>query len=69
MKLRPAGEAPSQKYAIFDGPMPRTHTGEVRLQGAKRRPCARCGQRFQPTQRRRMLCAGCFGRAGGSVGY
>ena len=25
------------------------------------RPCARCGNRFQPTLRRRMLCLHCFG--------
>ena len=24
------------------------------------RPCNRCGDRFQPTNRRRMLCAYCF---------
>ena len=24
------------------------------------RPCACCGRRFQPTTRRRMLCAECF---------
>lgn len=25
-----------------------------------KRPCARCGKKFQPTQRRRMLCGSCF---------
>ena len=27
-KLRPAGEAPAQKYAVYEGPMPRSHTRE-----------------------------------------
>ena len=30
------------------------------LPGAARRPCARCGARFRPTRRRRLLCKGCF---------
>ena len=31
------------------------------------RPCALCGRSFQPTARRRMLCAGCFGRASSTM--
>lgn len=27
------------------------------------RPCAKCGQRFQPTERRRMRCCSCFANA------
>ena len=49
------------KNAIHEGSMPRSHrSGDPALPGAKRRPCARCGKRFQPTKRRRMLCKGCF---------
>lgn len=25
-----------------------------------KRPCARCGNPFQPTVKRRMLCLGCY---------
>ena len=47
--------------AMFHGPMPRTHPhGDAKLEGAPERPCSRCGKRFQPTLRRRLLCAGCF---------
>lgn len=28
------------------------------------RPCAKCGRRFQPTVKRKMLCGGCFKHAG-----
>ena len=64
-KLRPAGEHPSQKTAIFDGKMPRTHTGDPVLKDKPKRSCARCGNRFEPTTKRWMLCARCFGLGGG----
>lgn len=32
----------------------------------KRRPCANCARSFQPTVKRRMLCAPCYGRGTGS---
>ena len=30
------------------------------LKGKPKRPCASCGNLFQPTVRRRMLCHRCF---------
>ena len=61
MKARPAGEAPAQKYAVYDGPMPRTHTYTDSPDKTRaKRPCARCGKRFQPTLKRLMLCLSCF---------
>ena len=32
---------------------------------AGERPCARCGRMFQPSIKRRMLCAPCFGGGDG----
>ena len=49
---------------IADGPV-WAHKSDRPLQDARRRPCARCSKRFQPTRRRRMLCDPCF-RTGGS---
>lgn len=36
---------------------------EIKSRGIDRprRPCARCGKKFQPTLQRRLLCASCFG--------
>ena len=33
----------------------------------KPRPCARCGRKFQPTIKRRMLCAECYSYASGTA--
>ena len=62
MKLRPAGEWPSQKRAIGE-PLARksSRSPDPPLADAKARPCARCGKRFVPTTKRRLLCARCFG--------
>ena len=64
-KLLPAGEAPAMKSAVFEGRMPPAHNQDPTDKSQERRPCARCGQRFQPTLRRVMLCARCFGLGGG----
>lgn len=37
-------------------------TGDRELDKPER-PCARCGKRFAPTIRRRLLCYGCFSGA------
>ena len=67
MKARPAGELPSQKYAIFEGEMPRAHKmGDPPDTTRRKRPCCRCGKRFQPTLKRLMLCLSCF--TGSAVG-
>lgn len=58
-----AGERPyGIPAAEASGPMPAPNLDQ-RLDRPKR-PCACCGQRFRPTARRRMLCQGCFSRAG-----
>ena len=64
-KILPAGEHPTLKNAIFEGRMPRTHTGDPLLEDKPKRSCARCGANFLPTTKRRMLCLRCYGRAGG----
>lgn len=28
-----------------------------------KRPCSKCGRKFQPTERRRLLCLTCFNNA------
>ena len=66
MKLLPAGEHPSLKTAIYEGKMPRSHTmTDAANKSRPKRSCARCGNRFQPTTKRWMLCARCFGLGGG----
>ena len=59
-KQRPAGEpARGQASAgVFEGPMPRPSL-DPKLKRPKR-SCTRCGVRFQPTVKRRLLCATCF---------
>ena len=55
--MRPAGMqrgGPSVVEALRD------HETGDRPIGRPERPCARCGNKFQPTQRRRLLCLGCF---------
>ena len=52
-----AGEAPALRYAVADGHA--THRTEART-GAPKRPCARCGNLFFPTLKRRMLCNSCY---------
>ena len=66
MRERPAGELPAQKNAIYQGKMPRSHTMTDRPDLSRdKRPCARCGNKFQPTDKRRLLCLRCYGLAGG----
>ena len=50
-----------RSQGVFEGRLPSPKT-DPRLDKPKR-PCARCGRRFQPTVKRRMLCAGCFSTA------
>ena len=64
-KLLPAGEAPAMKSAVFEGRMPPAHGRDPADKGRERRPCARCGRKFLPTAKRRMLCARCYGLGGG----
>ena len=64
-KLRPAGELPSQLAAVHAGRMPPAHNRDPALKDEPKRRCARCGQKFQPTAKRRMLCARCYGLGGG----
>ena len=47
---------------VYQGAMP-TPSKDVKLKRPKR-PCSRCGVKFQPTIKRRMLCATCYGWAG-----
>ena len=54
----------NRSAGVFEGPLPSPKT-DPRLDRPKR-PCACCGRRFQPTVRRRLLCAGCFGSASDS---
>ena len=63
-KQLPVGELPRGQASAgaFDGPMP-TPSKDVKLKRPKR-PCSRCGNKFQPTIRRRMLCATCYHWAG-----
>ena len=59
--IRPAGMASSDVSAIWEGPMPKYRgSRDPPLEDRPHRPCALCGTPFQPTVRRRMLCARCF---------
>ena len=62
--IQPAGMKRWQLNAEEPGPVPGYH-GDRPLPHAPERPCSRCRKRFQPTLRRRMLCAPCFGKASG----
>ena len=42
----------------FEGPLPKT--GDRPDPERQERDCSRCGKRFKPTLRRRMLCGFCF---------
>ena len=53
------GMKPEQLRAVSLAPAPGINA-DRRLSGRSERPCSRCGQRFAPTLRRRMLCAYCF---------
>ena len=64
-KLLPAGEAPEMKNAVFEGRMPPAHNQDPTDKSQERRPCTRCGRKFQPTHKRWLLCARCFGLGGG----
>ena len=57
-----AGERPFERNEFVQGPH---HTGDRPLPGGQERPCARCGRMFQPSIKRRMLCAPCFGGGDG----
>lgn len=66
-KLRAAADTGSDEDRLIDeGPLGRAHQ-DVPLEGVPPRRCAKCGRRFQPTVRRRMLCAGCYGNADSSM--
>ena len=68
LKIQPAGEHPSLKYSVYEGPMPRSHTmTDAPDKSRPKRPCARCDAKFQPTVRRRLLCARCFRGTGGAL--
>ena len=58
-----AGESPfgHRSAGVWKGSLP-SPKSDPRLDRPKR-PCACCRRRFQPTVKRRMLCASCFGRA------
>ena len=51
-----AGMRPWELNAIHPDPM---RTGDRPIERPER-PCSRCRKMFQPTLKRRMLCAGCF---------
>ena len=55
-----AGGAMIQQHAVYNGPMVPPTLDPV-LKGRSSRPCARCGNKFQPTFKRRLLCSRCFG--------
>ena len=63
-RIKPAGEAPGLKNAVFEGRVVPPNRDPELADKPKRR-CARCGKRFQPTAKRRMLCKHCFGLGGG----
>lgn len=63
--VRPASERPDLVAGAGDkgskpGALAGNHFDRKDLSRPER-PCARCGNRFQPTVRRRMLCAHCYG--------
>lgn len=58
----PEAEAKTKKRAR----QPQAHSQDKKIDRPKR-PCACCGNRFQPTVRRRMLCARCFNGGGESA--
>ena len=62
-RQRAAGEVHrgQSQAGVYQGRMP-THGQDTKLD-VPARPCARCGQAFQPTERRRLLCSSCFGWA------
>ena len=67
-RIKPAGEHPTLKNAVYEGRMPRSHTMTDSTDKTRRkRPCARCDAKFQPTVRRRMLCVRCFRGAGAGL--
>ena len=53
---RPWGE--DWDFVDVEGPT-RHNPGDPEIDKPER-PCSRCGKRFQPTVRRRVLCDGCF---------
>ena len=60
-KLLPAGEGWGD--AALEHIEPAPSRGSDKRIDRPARPCARCGRRFQPTERRRMLCNPCFQHA------
>ena len=68
-KIFHPSERPLLKNRIYVGPMPRAHRagGEKPLEGARARACSRCGKRFAPTIKRRMLCHDCYKGASSSL--
>lgn len=63
-KIVHPSELPRYTQAIWKGPMGnRARGGGDPTLDCPKRPCAKCGRKFQPTLKRRMLCASCFGNA------
>lgn len=61
-KIRYAGWISPGLANIRKNERHKAHEGDRKLD-RPRRPCSRCGKRFQPTIKRRMLCAYCFENA------
>ena len=56
--IRPASEGRPDPVGPDDSST--AHHIDPKLTGRPERGCARCRRRFQPTARRRLLCAACF---------
>ncbi len=54
-----AGEKPGQRGAVYEGKMPLPYS-DPPLKDRPKRPCSKCGRKFQPTAKRRMLCEHCY---------
>lgn len=52
-----------------DGGVPRWNMLDKPLEGVEPRKCSCCGRRFQPTTKRRLLCAGCFALGDGRAEF
>ena len=59
---RAAGDTGNDEdRAAWQGPI-HSPRDDPPLKDKPERPCTRCGKSFQPTLKRRLLCAGCFRR-------
>ena len=59
--IRPAGERQGQIHALVAERMGGALIDRPLADRPERR-CSCCGKAFQPTQKRRLLCYGCFSR-------